>query len=552
MGDTTCKEEKLIQKAFDFNSKSLQKWLKYECYANSKFTPAQWNKKRKFKRSKLFVPITQNVVSIVESIFSSSFFGSGCPIEVLAVGGSDKENVAKTNVVIKDYWDRSSPYGELAKVFRSALIFPLACCKSYWENDTVRVDNMPLTDFATDPEALNHKDIEYVACERKESANTIKNNIDKGIYKIKDGEEHKLWSNKNFDDIKTDRLDIKELFEKCFEQKKEICRVTTICNGVKLRDKEELIDGSPFSYGYAINQLPSVDKAVRSEQNLSHGLSFIELFKNLQDEINTKRNQKADIIENKIVPKYFIAATAGVNPAMLDGETNKHTKCDNINGLMPKTQPAEYDLMNDLAMLKEDIDDATGVNSILKGNTSASDRRSSVALSTVNANSSMRVEQMIMLICDTLFKPFAKRFVRLVLKKHDEARVKKLLELEDGAENPLRTIKDYDVQINFGSTVNKNAKIQDLTTVFQMLLQNQNIDPAFLMNLLKEILTMLLGDNTNLAKLFATPPMQQPADEVEQIDNSAEEQMEPSPEQLVALSAQQKALETLKKEGGLV
>lgn len=539
MADTLCKEEKLIRKAFDFNSQSLQKWQKYECYANSKYTKAQWNKKSKFKRSKLFVPITQNVISIVESIFSSSFFSAGCPIEILPVGDSDKEAIAKVNVVIKDYWDRSSPYGELAKVFRSSLIFPLACCQSYWECDTVRVDNIPLTDFATDPEALNHQGVEYVAHQYKESANVIQSNIDNKVY-LSPEDKSKLWGNKDFEDVKYDRFDIKEIFERCFEKGKEVWRVTTICNGVKLRDKEELKDGLPFSYGYAINQLPSVDTSVRAQQNLSHGLSFIETFKNLQDEVNIKRNQKNDIIENKVVPKYFIASTAGVNPAMLDGETNKHTKCDNISGIFAKTQPAEYDLTADLGMLNKDIEDATGVNGILKGSTSASDRRSSIALSTVNANSSMRVEQMIMLVCDTLFKPFAKRFVRLVLKNHDETRARKLLELESGAPNPLKNIEDYDVKINFGSTVNQNAKIQDLMTVFQMLSQNQNIDPDFLMDLLKEILTILLGENTNLNKLFSPNG--------EQAGNNMPP---PTVEDLAAIEAQQKALEELKKEGGL-
>ncbi len=165
--------------------------------------------------------------------------------------------------------------------------------------------------------------------------------------------------------------------------------------------------------------------------------------------------------------------------------------------------PSEYPLNADLSILAGDMQSAVGVNSIQEGQTNASDRRSATALAVVNSNSSMRIEEMIMLIKETLFEHWAKTWVKLVFKNASDATINSIT----GKEFPFgkkgnRDDIDYDLQINFGMTLDKEKKINDLLGIYQMTSQNPNIRTEVVEKLLKKILDMRVGEDTDLNDLF--------------------------------------------------
>ena len=80
-----------------------------------------------------------------------------------------------------------------------------------------------------------------------------------------------------------------------------------------------------------------------------------------------------------------------------------------------------------------------------------------------------------------------------------------------------REIK-YNINVNFGTTLSTELKVQDILTVVQFLLQSPNVNPKIIEGFIKEFVALKLGDNTNLKELFmemAQQPVPPPADEVQ-------------------------------------
>ena len=55
-----------------------------------------------------------------------------------------------------------------------------------------------------------------------------------------------------------------------------------------------------------------------------------------------------------------------------------------------------------------------------------------------------------------------------------------------------------------GASINKEATVQDLLAIIQMLLQNPNANPAATEALIKKVLVLKLGENTKVDEFFST------------------------------------------------
>ena len=81
-----------------------------------------------------------------------------------------------------------------------------------------------------------------------------------------------------------------------------------------------------------------------------------------------------------------------------------------------------------------------------------------------------------------------------------------------GRRAPLK----YDASVNFGTTISKNVKINELSSLLQMLLQNQSTNPEKTNEILNEILTLIRGENADTENTF---------------EEQGEEQEKPTPEE---------------------
>ena len=530
MGLSKTEEQdlKLIGDAFARQSKYHAKWLRNDRYYHGRYSEKQWNRLKKTKRSKLFIPVIRNIINITKSIFTTSFFSAGCPIEISYVGDSDKTKANVATTVVKYWYDKDKPYKELARSFWSALTMGLGIVISYWDNDRIRTRDIFIKDIAFDYEATGIDDVQYLAYRFYESGNTIMDKIESKFYKIK----KKDFFGNNPEEKFSKRYKVEELIRR--NGKKWTCR--TFCDGKLMRKAE--FERNPFQFGYAIDEYKFQDMEMQKDQILVYGGTLVWMLKEIQDEINIKRNQKNDIQEEKINPTWFIADGITINPFDLKkgpGTAIKVKGKMSSDNLMVRPTPSEVSLDNDLAILtKQDLEDASGVNGIMRGGTSSSDRRSAASLSIINANSSPRIEDMILLISDTLFHHWAKNFVYLAIKHTPDDLIHKITERNDFPLGKFgeRTLDDFNMSIKFGSSINKEAKINDLLSLVQMFLQNRDPnnheETAFINEATKQIVTMKLGENTKLFDMLpTTPPQPMPEEKPNEMhENPVEEDID--------------------------
>lgn len=496
MTDNTDKDYLLLKKAFDKQINYEPIWLENERYFEGKFDKKRAKKLEALGRSGIFIPVTRNIVNILKSIFSTSFFGAGCPIEITNTTREKNEYTTDLQKVVKYYYDLYKPRKELSKAFLSALIYKIGIVVTYWDSQRQKVQtfNIPVTDIAFDYEARNSEDIEYIGYFFHESRREVEEKIKSKFYKPNKEDKKEIIDNKDI----TDRYKIEEIYIR--KGKKWLCK--TFYNGYKLREVE--FEKLPFQFGYAIEELPYIDSERRKDQILCYGSSIPEYIKSLQDEVNLKRNQKNDIQEEMINPSIIIPDLTQIDPQDMKRGAGKRIRAKGgTAGIMFMPTPSDYSLNADLGILDNDISTATGVNSVQMGQTGSSDRRSAQALAVVNANSSMRVEEMIMTINDTLFEHWAKQFTRLILKNAEDSVINEIT----GKENPFgkkgtRKIDDYQIVINFGLTIDKEKRMSDLLMIAQMLAQNPNINPQIVMNLIKDVLEIRLGETVKIEDIF--------------------------------------------------
>ncbi len=490
-----------VDRLFSRQEETLLKiWLKNEQLYNAKHTTKQLEKLKKKKRSALFIPAIRNTTNIIKAIFSTAFFSSGNPIELKPIGEDESEKWTYRNKVLNYYFNKLKPNKELNKAFLSSLIYRMGVVITFWDDRKKKVvtTQIPVTDIAFDDECINIDDVQEVAYRYYESNRVIQQKIKSGIYNQK-GINKKLFSDMDYDTKRgSKRRTVKVLYtqtNKGYESK-------TFIDSVLVRVAK--LKNLPFQYGYALEKLPSIDTDIRKDEILCYGGDICELLEELQKEINQKRNNKTDIQEKNLNPDVFVGDNAKVNVNDLSYGHGKMIKAGgDVSQIKERQTPNDYTIDSDLNMLAGDMQSAVGVNSIQEGQTSSSDRRSATALAVVNSNSSMRIEEMIMLIKETLFEHWAKTWVRIVFDNADDEIINQLT----GKEYPLgkkgeRDPIEYDLVINFGMTLDKEKRINDLLQIYQMTSQNPTINPKIIEGLLKKILDLRIGEDTDLDNLY--------------------------------------------------
>lgn len=486
------KDLSLIKKAYEkIDTIYKKKWQEYERMYNSIHSDEFLKSAKEQDRNALFIPLTYSTVNIANSIFANAFFSASNPIEITRIGESDKQKRDELTRVVEYYLKKAKPYFSLNLAFLSACIYGTGAVKLSWQDNMPKTSLVPLSDMAFDTEALGIDDTHYICHRFTQTLGQIQEKIQNGFYEIQEKDRSKFENAENEFKRKT----IQEIYKKTTDG----YIVKSYCDEVLLRTAK--FRKNPLHFGIILPKLPCIDRAKRENEIGAIGDSLVRIIKPLNDELNLKRNQRMDMIEKYINPEVYVPESCGVDPddALRVGGY-KH--CDTASGILFAPQgigAAEF--VNDVQMLHRDIEDASSINGILRGNTTASDRRSQAALATVNANSGSRLEAMIKLINETLFEKWAKDFVRLVYINASDEIVSQILETPNHSlgMQGMRTELDFDIAVNFGQSFNKQQKINDLISIIQMVGANPN---ANVMGIMEEIITLSLGENTDAKRIL--------------------------------------------------
>jgi len=497
----------LIDSSFKKMEEYKADWKRYENLFETIGDELQSKKAKKKRRANKIVPIGHDVIKIIRSIFTTSFLSNKFPIVIEKVGDEDDERARQLRVACEHYWKISEPFLEISKAFLSLLIFPIGIVSQYWcpikQRPVINQENP--TDIAFDPSATNPSDIQFVCYRYRKTARDIyqrmkgdsNKKLKKRFYnKVKDMTEFfPYYEPDTFEPFK--RYEIEEIYIRVSDG--WLCKSYSREMGLHLRTVKfrEL----PFQWGFALEQLSSIDESKREKQIMAYGKSVIANIEFHIKEINQRRSQHSDIIEKQINPDVFVGAGAEVNPRNLDKGPGTKIPVQDVTQIKERQAPTTVGLHDDMAMLKKDIETTVGVNSILQGETSSSDRRGLGALAMLNSQSSTRVEEMITMANQTLFNHIIKAFVKSVYRNVTSDTLISL-----GVTEPMIGC-DFDndrfefvVKTEFGSEAKNLEQYGDIMQIVQLLGQFPNTNPDEVMKLVKEAVRLKLGDKSESFK----------------------------------------------------
>lgn len=452
------------------------------------------------ERSRIYIPLAKTSIDILHSIFKSSFLGSGCPIEITRIGYNDDHDRALRDALtaaVKAKWRENKHFIGISRAVLSALYLPLGVVSVYWSDGDIQTKFIPINTIAFDPYASDINDVEYICYKFAKSRNDVKAKFKSGFYKSPN--EYAVLKSSR-------RILIKEIYEKNWI--KGGWDLTSYANDIEVR--KAWFESLPFCYGYCFENMPSVgrDDLLSDDYIGVYGSCLPERVKELQQEYNIKRNQKIDLIENAIDPQFAINSEGGIVNANDLLSRKKVIRC-NLSGdgdiskvvapLMPTG--SVYDVTTEIEMIKAEYEIASGVNSIMTGVTSASDRRSNTSLQTINAASGVRVESMFQSLAATMLHEYAKKYVKLLYKNLDDEYLIKITENPDiiniigSKEDRVNSDIDFDINVNFGTTISTDVVVSKINTLLSSLAQLGLNNPNLIMPLIKEMSVALLGEN---------------------------------------------------------
>jgi hypothetical protein len=506
-----------------------------ETYTATEINTSAKDKKKKQSnstRSRLYVPLIKTTTHIMMSIFQTSFMSKKCPIDMDRVGEREGDRDIRNAVmsVVKQYWEQSSHRVGLSKAVLSAISLPLGTAALWWDS----VEDMPntrfvrITDIAFDPDATSINDIEYVCYRSKISMRDVRANFDKGLYKLTKGESDFGEHLKNNERVIKD-----EIYTKGYSKERgTFWELTTFINNKVVREKVGF-KMLPFHSGYLIEKLPSISLDIDDEDEMEsqiYGLAVPELLYELQKEYNIKRNQKIDIVEKMIDPTRTVDASAGaVSLADIkNGEKFIRVRTDGrkVSDVMSVDYvPSPYPLSEEIELIRREYETTSGVNSIMLGQTSPSDRRAMGALQTVNASSSMRIESMMQTLVDTFLNGYAQHFVYLVYNNAPDEVFAKITENPEilniigprGSRKPI----EFDVRVNFGTIIGDEVKLSKLTQLLGILMQSGVTNVVVVEKLLQDILTLIQGENAALEEIELPKQEPPPPPSKEEVDRES-------------------------------
>ena len=541
----------LIKRAFSDLEQHKKRFLECERAFRAEYedednrTTKRKNSER--SHSKLYIPLIKTTIFIIHAIFKTSFMSDRCPIEITRVGRRSDNDLILQNAltaVLKNRWKKKEHRVGLSKAVMSALYLPLGIVNLFYDKEQgdIATRFIPITDLAFDKHASDINDIEYVCYKWRQSIRQVEEKIKTKFYKSKD-KDRILGSKTEW----SQRVQMKDIYKKIYVNGRQMWELKSFANDYLVR--ETRFSTLPFHFGYCMDAMPSIDESTRENENAVYGSCVPEVVKEIQKEYNIKRNQKIDITENQIDPSFIVDKTKGVvtvsdvmaRKKVIRVETDMGTRVSDV--IMPFPVPPTYQLSEEIAMLSKEYEIATGVNSVMTGQTGPSDRRAMGALQTVNAASSMRIESMMQTLLETMLSSYAQHFVELLYRFVSDDEFIKITEDENIIE-AIGTVAerkanrlDFDVSVNFGTTIANEVKISQLNGLLGVLAQNQISSPQITGEIVKEVLTLILGENAPIEQVDQAMAQMMAAQEAAQAeavtqDEEAQIKNEPSEEDM--------------------
>lgn len=252
-----------------------------------------------------------------------------------------------------------------------------------------------------------------------------------------------------------------------------------------------------------IKEIPIVEAFDQEVMFEKWGIGEIEPILDLQDEENTKRNQRIDEVNLSIHNMWVVSKMAGIDYQTIVSKPGGMILANDINGIKAlEKQNVTQDSIQEINMIKEDIRGATGVNDYVRGNETGSDTASEVNTKTQEAN--VRFSEKVNNLEIALKRIFRWMHALTAAFGDDQMviRVTGKYGVEMKQINRKDIDKEFDFDIEVGSSLPSNPELRrqqlrELTQVLLPVLQNPQGVPDGIRELLRTLIQSYDLKNTD-------------------------------------------------------
>jgi hypothetical protein len=486
--------------ASQFRSEFEEKWKRYYRLYRSK-SPA----KDDMTKANLFIPeVFTTIETIMPRLVSGYLATSKPPVDLVGREIKDHQNAEATKALITYQYENLDFPIFLNDYVKPALLYGTSIAKVYWKHDPRSYDGpmlevVDIFDFFIDPEARSIDDARFVIHRKMISMEELKERQKLGIYKNVDRIKHGEGTDQNRnpaldrDEVTARIEDIRdvELLEYW-----ENDRVVVVANrDVILRDS-----ANPFSHG----KKPFVDINFITVPHEFYGIGIIEPLEGLQNELNTKRNQRLDNV-NLIINRMWMMQSGAIDDIrQLRSRPGGVIVTNDINGLKPlPVDDVTTSSYNEEERVVRDIHNTSGINEFVRGNQVMGGNITATEVKIKSEQATTRLDYNLKMMSEKGIRKITQMVIQLNQQFIDMPKVIRIVGAE-GVE--YRKISLYEISGNFDVKVNpdpagigEEERLEKATTALQLLQNVKGANPA---PLVRDILEKLGINEQIISEVF--------------------------------------------------
>jgi len=473
-------------------------------------------------KSNLFVPYIFSIVESVVPKMLGTIFNTRPIISVQARQGAS-ENLAKVMERLLEYQlddERVEFFNKCLEFFKECVIYGTAFLKVIPKfNDDelasfnyIDVEPIDLFNVYPDYRAKSIRRMKYIIQLSYMEMDELYAMEKQGFYKNVKELEHYLEGSINIDEFKRERLtDIGILDEYGFDAERKVVEVleywdkdkiyTIGARKVVLKEEDNPFDGL----------LPFVMARYIPVQHELYGIGIPEVSEDLQEELNTVRNQRMDNVNLIINRMFLVHKYADVSLDNLVSYPGNVILTNSMEAVQPlDTRDITKSAYMEEEIIKQDIDNATGEFMYLRG-APPERRETATGIVRLQQAGTARFDTVVKMVEFTVIRHMAKMFLWLDYQFLPKEELEKLLGPDDylALEAEAFYVQPIDVmlkQYNFqplgsSTTAIKEVRIQQVMQAYQLF----NRDPMINQLELKKMVFDVL-DIKNTSKLLLPPP----------------------------------------------
>jgi len=473
-------------------------------------------------KSNIFVPYIFSLVEHVTPQMLGTIFNTRPIISVQPRKGAS-DNLAKVLERILEYQldeENLELFTKILEFFKECVIYGTSFLKiiprfkddDLASFDFIDVEPIDLFNIFPDYRAKSIRRMKYIIQLSYVDLDELYRLQNQGFYKnVKEVEDY-LESAINVDEFKRKRLtDVGILDDYGFDAERKVIEVLEYWDRDKIYTigarkvvlKEE---DNPFS-----GLLPFIMARYIPVQHELYGIGIPEICEDLQEELNTVRNQRMDNV-NLIINRMFIVNKyADVNLDNLVSYPGNVILTNDVNAIQAlDTRDVTKSAYMEESIIKNDMDTGTGIYSYSKGEPPER-RETATGIVSLKQASSVRFDTVVKMLEFTVVRHVAKMFLWLDYQFLPKEDIMNILGPEDYVALEADQFKQQDVEVmlrqyNFqpmgsSTTAIKEVRIQQIMQAYRLFLNDPQINQTELKKMVLDVL-----DIKNQSKLLIPSP----------------------------------------------